>query len=136
MNSFNEVILTGRFTSDPELKASQSGVKVLNFSLAVQKNFTKSREAIFVNLTAFKENADFISRFFQKGSMIGIRGHLDVNSWTDKNGNKRNDLVVIVDDWTFCGSKNDNAEQKTQQAQAQYKQPVDFEEVAGNDLPF
>lgn len=107
--NLNKVILGGRLTSDPELKETQSGVSVCSFSIAVNRKVAKDQEqkADFINCTAWRNTAEFIHRYFRKGSSLCIVGNIQTRSWDDKNGNKRYATEVVVDEAMFVDSKND-----------------------------
>jgi single-strand DNA-binding protein len=107
--NFNKVILGGRLTSDVEVKTTQSGISVANFSIAVNRRASKDgeKQVDFINCQAWRSNAELIGKYFSKGSSICIVGSLQVRSWEDNNGNKRYDTEVIVDEVAFVDSKND-----------------------------
>ncbi|WMJ22794.1 single-stranded DNA-binding protein [Paludicola sp. MB14-C6] len=109
----NRVILMGRLTADPELKSTPSGVSVTSFSIAVERNFadksTGSRQADFINIVAWRQTAEFISRYFSKGRMIALEGSIQTRSYEDKNGNKRTAFEVVVDQAYFADSKQSDA---------------------------
>ncbi len=145
----NSVILMGRLTADPELKTTASNLSVLSFSVAVDRNYQaqgQDRQADFINCVAWRQNADFISRYFRKGQMIAIQGSLQSRSYEDRNGNKRTAFEVVVDRASFCGSKaesgtgGNNTFQTPAAQPASYQNSVteDFSDVAAaeDDLPF
>lgn len=108
--SFNKVILMGRLTSDPELKQSQSGVSVTSFSLAVDRRYTKEgqeKQTDFITIVAWRGTAEFISKYFRKGSSICIAGSIQTRSWKDSNGNNRYTTEVVADEAMFVGSKSE-----------------------------
>ena len=151
----NKVILTGRLTADPELRQSQSGVASCKFTIACDRRFankqTGQREADFISCLAFKNTAEFISRYFNKGKMIAAEGTLRTGSYKDK---KHDDVThyttdVLVDNVEFCGDKGSGqaqtAQNMVQQAQAagvqtdqmNYGNLSDFEEILSDgDVPF
>ena len=105
----NRVILMGRLTADPELKQTPNGISVTSFSLAVDRNFTSrgaERQTDFINCVAWRQTAEFISRYFAKGRMIAVEGSLQVRNYVDKNENKRQAVEVVVDQAYFADSKN------------------------------
>ncbi len=109
--NLNKVILVGRMTADPELKQTQSGISVTSFSIAVNRRFTKAGEqaqADFLNIVAWRQQAEFVARYFHKGSAICIVGSLQSRSWTDQNNQKRYATEVIADEISFVDSKSDN----------------------------
>lgn len=107
--NLNKVILAGRLTSDVELKQTPSGVAVATFSLAVNRKFSKEGEqqADFISCTAWRTTAEFISKYFRKGSALCIVGSIQTRSWSDQNGNKRYATEVVVDEAMFVESRND-----------------------------
>lgn len=115
--NLNKVILGGRLTANPELKQTPSGVMVLSFSIAVDRRYSSKsddgqmgqRQADFINCVAWRERAEFISRYFHKGSSICIVGQIQTRSWTDQQGNKRYTTEVMVDESYFVDSKSENA---------------------------
>lgn len=141
----NNVVLMGRLTATPELKQTASGVSVTSFTLAVERSFVKQgeeRQADFVDCVAWRNTAEFISRYFQKGSMIAVTGSIQTRSYEDKNGNKRKATEVVIDSASFCGSKGENQQNTanyTPAAENPSYQPTDgdFEEIGTDDnLPF
>ncbi len=114
--NMNKVILGGRLTAEPELKQTPSGVMVLSFSIAVNRRFASRSEdgqnaqtqADFINCVAWRDRAEFISRYFHKGSSICIVGQIQTRSWTDQQGAKRYATEVVVDESYFVDSKGDN----------------------------
>lgn len=107
--NFNKVILGGRLTSDVEVKTTQSGISVANFSIAVNRKSSKDgeKQVDFINCQAWRGNAELIGKYFSKGSSICIVGAIQNRSWEDNNGNKRYATEVIVDEVAFVDSKND-----------------------------
>jgi len=107
----NKVILKGNITRDIELKDIGNDKKVANFSIAVRrdyKNQSGEYETDFFNCSAFGNTADFLSKFFSRGSQILLIGHLQNNQWETDNGEKRTATNVIVESIEFCGSKQQN----------------------------
>ena len=104
---FNFVILTGRLTSDVELKTTPSGVSVCSFTIAVERRFKQGeeRQADFVNIVAWRQTAEFVSKYFSKGSMIGIEGAIQTRKYQDKEGNKRTAFEVVANNAQFVESK-------------------------------
>ena len=105
----NKVILMGRLTRDPEFRQTTSGVPVCRFSIAISRQFankqTGEREADFIDCDAWRSTAEFVSRYFTKGSMILVEGQLRNNNYTDNNGVKHYSMRVMVDNVSFCESK-------------------------------
>ncbi len=104
----NRVILMGRLTADPELKKTNSDISVTSFSLAVDRNYGKGadRQTDFINCVAWRQTAEFISRYFSKGRLMAVEGSLQVRNYVDKNENKRQAVEVLVDQAFFADSKN------------------------------
>lgn len=108
---YNKVIMMGRIVNDLELKSTPSGVSVLSFRIAVDRRFqTKGEEkkTDFLNIVAWRNEAEFISRYFAKGRMILIEGEIQTRSYQDKNGNTAYVTEIVVDRSTFTGEKKDN----------------------------
>lgn len=142
----NCVAIMGRLVADPELKTTGSGVSVCSFTVAVDRNFVKAgeeRQTDFIDIVAWRNNAEFISRYFHRGSMIAIEGTLQSRNYEDKNGNKRKSTEVVVNNVSFCGSKSESGT-GTREGSPMY-QPApsfatadegDFKEIPEDDLPF
>ena len=145
MSNLNVVALTGRLTADPELRHTQSDIAVCSFTIAVD-GIKKDSPADFIDCTAWRQTAEFVSRYFDKGSMIAIQGHLHTDTFTDKDGNKRKKTEVVADNVSFCGSKGNggNSSPAPQKAATQPKSEHskgnnsgDFESLPDDsDLPF
>ena len=107
----NRIILMGRLTRDPELRQTQSGASVANFSLAVDRDFkdkqTGEKTTDFIDIVAWRSSAEFVSRYFAKGRMAVVEGRLQLRDWTDRDGNKRRTAEVIADNVYFGDSKRD-----------------------------
>lgn len=104
----NVVALMGRLVYEPELKTTPSGINVCSFRVAVDRSFTRQgeeRKADFIDVTAWRQTAEFVSKYFQKGSMIAVEGSLQTTSYQDKNGNNRTKVEVVANNVSFCGSK-------------------------------
>ena len=122
MASFNKVILIGNMTSDPELKQTASGISVCSFSIAVNRRFNKGADqgqqtVDFINVVAWRQNAEFVSRYFKKGNPILICGQLQTRRWTDNQGQQRIATEVVTDEVSFVAPANQNG-QAPQQAGA------------------
>ena len=133
--NLNKVIMGGRLTSDVELKQTQSGIPVCSFTLAVNRRFAKEGEptADFFNMTAWRSTAEFISKYFGKGSSICIVGSIQNRTWTDQQGQKRYATDIVVDEAMFVDSKSDGG---TAPTFANAPAP-NFEEIkTDDDLPF
>lgn len=116
--SLNRVILFGRIVRDPEYRQTASGTAVCRFTVACDRAFankeTGKREADFIECQAWRQTAEFVSRYFQKGSAITVDGSLRNNNYTDNNGVKHYGYVVMADNVGFGGSKSDNQQQTGQ----------------------
>lgn len=140
--NLNKVILGGRLTADPELKTTPSGVNVCSFSLAVNRKVGKDAEqkTDFITCQSWRQTAEFISRYFKKGSSLCVVGSIQTRSWQDQNGNKRTATEVVVDEAMFVDSKNENGGTYTAPATAYTPAPAaepKYEELATDDyLPF
>lgn len=143
--NFNKVILGGRLTSDIELKVTQSGISVCSFSLAINRKVGKDQEpkTDFIDCQAWRQTAEFLSRYFKKGSSLCVVGQLQKSEWTDKDGNKRYKVEVVVDEAMFVDSKNEaqdaEAAEIAEYAAVSFNPAVapKFEDVnADDDLPF
>ncbi len=108
---FNLVVLTGRLTADPELKTTPNGVSVTTFSIAVSRRYRAGEEtqADFINIVAWRQTAEFITKYFKKGSMIGIEGSIQTRRYTDKDGKNRTAFEVIANNAQFVEAKRDSA---------------------------
>lgn len=119
----NCAVIMGRLTADPELRTTSSGISVTTFCVAVDRSFVRpgeERQADFINVTAWRQTADFVTRYFRKGSMIAVQGSIQTRSYEDKNGNRRTAVEIVADNVSFCGSKNsDSANQNRFEAPAQ-----------------
>ena len=108
----NTITIMGRLTRDPELRRTGSGIAVASFTVAVDRDFSGKdageKETDFIDCVAWRQTGEFVSKFFRKGSMIALKGRLQIRSWTDKDGNKRKTAEVIADNCYFAESKRDN----------------------------
>ena len=108
--NFNKVILGGRLTSDPELKTTQSGISVVSFRIAVNRRAKGETDGTsdFFSVTAWRSTAEFISKFFRKGSSICVVGSLQTREWTDNEGRKRREIEIVADEVQFVDSRNES----------------------------
>ncbi|MGM9551645.1 MAG: single-stranded DNA-binding protein [Clostridia bacterium] len=126
----NKVILIGRFTRDPELRSTPQGISTCSFSLAVDRNYQSAggeRQTDFINCVAWRQTAEFISKYFQKGNLICVEGSIQTRSWKDNDGNNRYATDVVVDRSYFVESK------KSAQASSE---AASFDAPVFNDSPF
>lgn len=150
--SLNKVVLIGYLTADPELKQTNNGISVTSFSIGVQRRFAKSegsQTVDFINCVAWRQQAEFITRYFKKGRPVCVCGSLQTRAWTDQSGSKRYATEVVVDEVSFVDSKSDSDTSSggNQYVPGAYGTPAysnggensvpKFEEVASDDnLPF
>lgn len=124
--------IMGRLTADPELKLTENQVSVCSFTVAVEEDYVKSgeqRKCNFIDCVAWKNKADFVAKYFHKGSMIALDGEIKTRNWEDKNGNKRKTTEIQADNVHFCGEKK-SADVVKDEIPENYEIPDD------SDLPF
>ncbi len=155
MASFNKVLLIGNVTADPELKQTAGGLSVCSFSIAVNRRFGKdengNQQVDFITVVAWRQQAEFVCRYFKKGNPILICGQLQVRNWTDNQGQKRYATEVVADEVSFVAPAAQEQSAPTQKAPTQqsyspeaYGLPpspmgnsAKFEEIPNDsDLPF
>lgn len=129
----NKVAIMGRFTKDVDLRHTQSGIAVANFTLAVNRRFVKQeeeRKADFINCIAWRNQAEFCEKYFKKGQQMAVIGRLETSSYEDTEGKRRYKTDVIVEEIYFAGSKNNSNNTDTES--------VGYTDVTGidDDLPF
>ena len=106
----NKIIIQGRFTKDPELRRTQSGLSVTSFSLAVERDFkdgSGNKITDFLEVVAWRQTAEFVCKYFAKGQMAIVEGSLQTRDWQDNNGNKRRAFEILANTVYFGGSKKD-----------------------------
>lgn len=139
--SLNKVVLCGRLTSDPELKTTATGIPVLSFNLAVNRPHraadanSNQPTADFISCVAWRQRAEFIARYFRKGSSICITGSIQTRKWTDQNNATRYATEVIVEDAHFVDNKGENGAAPVP-AEEYPPTSSDFVTVDDEDLPF
>ena len=109
----NKIIIMGRLTRDPELRRTGSGTAVTSFSLACDRDFKSQsgdKETDFIEVVAWKNTAEFVSKYFSKGRMAVVEGRLQIRDWTDKAGNKRTTAEVVADNVYFADSKRSESD--------------------------
>ena len=152
----NVAAIMGRLVADPELRHTPSDVAVTTFRVAVDRSYQKSgteRQADFIDVVAWRGTAEFVCKYFQKGSMIAVTGSIQTRNYEDKQGNKRTAFEIVASDVSFCGSRRESggtgssydAGESAPQKPA-FSEPApayssgsseDFEELLGDDdLPF
>lgn len=109
----NRIIVMGRMTRDPELRRTNSGTAVASFTVAVDRDFKSlsgEKETDFIDVVAWRNTAEFVSKYFSKGRMAVVEGHLQIRDWTDKEGNKRRTAEIVADSIYFGDSKRDGGD--------------------------
>ncbi len=151
--NLNKVVLCGRLTADPELKQTQSGIAVVTFTLAVNRRFQsrsadqqQAQQADFISVVAWRQTAEFISKYFKKGSALCVTGSLQTRTWQDQQGNRRYATEVVVDEAMFVDSRGEAGTAPAGYTPDAYTAPSfstpagaapNFEEMkAEDDLPF
>ena len=145
----NKVFLMGRLTADPELRQVQSGVAVTTFTIAVDRRYSKDgqRQTDFIRCTAWRQQAEFICKYFRKGSMILVIGNIQTRSWDGQDGKKQFATDVVIDEVHFTGSRAETGGQSGTQSMGRPApaannsdfdsfEAMDFAGNSGNDLPF
>lgn len=141
----NRVIIMGRLGRDPELRKTQNGVSVTSFSVACDRDYKPEngeRETDWINVTAWRNTADFVAKYFTKGRMALVEGRLQTRDYTDRDGNKRTAVEVIADNVYFGDSKRDadasgNGHRPAGKPVDVYATTNDFDEIEDDgDLPF
>ena len=151
MADLNKVILMGHMTADPELKQTSSGLSVCSFSIGVNRRYSKQdqnqQSVDFINIVAWRQQAEFVSRYFKKGSSIIVCGSIQTRKWTDNNGQARYATEVVADEVSFGAPAAAGAGERPAAqgyTPAAYGNPTynsadsaNFEEIPGDDsLPF
>ena len=140
--SLNIIVLQGRLVRDPEMRTTQSGVSVASFTLAVDRDFGGSdgeKQTDFIDCTAWRHTAEFVSKYFSKGRMAVVSGRLQIDNYTDNDGNKRRSAKVIADNIYFGDSKKDGtAGGQSDEAASFTPAPSGFVQVDvdSGELPF
>ena len=137
----NKVILVGNLTRDPEYQTTPNGVALARFSIAVQRKFVNAdgnREADFINCIAWRGQADFVNKYFKKGSRIGLSGSIQTRNYEANDGSRRTATEVVVDDVEFVGPKQDDGskEYEPNEPAVQNEEKPDLQPVEDDDLPF
>lgn len=132
--SLNRVVLCGRLTKDPELRYTPNGVAVANFTIAVNRPFSKDNEADFINCVVWKRNAENLANYQKKGNLIGVDGRIQTRNFEGKDGKRVFVQEVVAEHIQFLESKKDNT--MNQQQADTLKDNLGAEEVSNQDLPF
>ena len=126
----NCAVIMGRLVADPELRTTGSGISVTSFTVAVDRRFNRQgeeRQADFIDVIAWRQTAEFICKYFRKGSMIAIQGYIQTRMYEDKNGNKRKAVELVADNVSFCGTKAETDKPSVD---------VGYVDIPDDDLPF
>lgn len=135
----SRTVLLGRITQDLELKQTPSGVSVLSFTVAVDRSYAKQgeeRQTDFISCVAWKQTAEFISRYFGKGRMIAVEGQLRTRTYEDKNGVKHYVTEVYVDNASFTGESKERDHIHNNPETSYRGNDEDYEEILSEDVPF
>lgn len=150
----NRVVLMGRLVADPELRQTPNGISVVSFRIAVDRNYTgkdRERQTDFIDIVAWRQTAEFVSRYFAKGRMIALEGAIQTRNYEDKNGNKRTAVEVLAENVYFADSRpGGGAQQDSNMGDQMPSAPMapavsyasgdmgDFSEISADsdDLPF
>lgn len=137
----NRIVLMGRLTRDPELRRTGSGTAVSSFSIAVDRDFkgqSGEKETDFIDIVAWRNTAEFVSKYFTKGRMAVVEGRLQIRDWKDKEGNNRRSAEVVADNVYFGDSKRDGDAVGGSYTGGQTAQSGGFNEIDEDDgeLPF
>ena len=139
----NIIAIMGRLVADPELRTTPAGVNVCRFRIACDRNFAKpgeQRQADFIDVVAWRQQAEFVCRYFQKGSMIAVEGSLQTRQYQDKQGSKRTAVEVVAHNISFAGAKRQDAqsapsyEQQTVSHVQQAKEQSGFAQGSADDF--
>ena len=133
----NKIFIMGRLTRDPELRRTQNGTAVTSFTLAVDRDFKNAdgtKDTDFIDVVAWRNTAEFVSKYFSKGRMAVVEGRLQLRDWTDKDGNKRRNAEVLADNIYFGDSRKDAQDGFAQPAAGGVSVPgPDFLEIDEDD---
>nr|WP_307757360.1 single-stranded DNA-binding protein [uncultured Christensenella sp.] len=142
----NKAILVGNLTRDPEQRTTSSGIAVTSFTVAVRRRYKDADgnyQADFINCVAWRSTAEFVAKYFTKGSRIGVAGTIQTRTYNDQNGNKRYVTEVVADEVEFAGSKTQNqdmqkpTEQESRTADELFAEDLaDFQPLDDSELPF
>ena len=130
----NRIIVMGRMTRDPELRRTNSGTAVASFTVAVDRDFKSlcgEKETDFIDVVAWRNTAEFVSKYFSKGRMAVVEGRLQIRDWTDKDGNKRRTAEIVADSVYFGDSKRDGGDTAQSELQGGFSEIED-----DGNLPF
>ena len=134
----NKIFIMCRLTRDPELRRTQNGTAVTSFTLAVDRDFKNAdgaKDTDFIDVVAWRNTAEFVSKYFTKGRMAVVEGRLQLRDWTDKDGNKRRNAEVLADNIYFGDAKKDADSGTNRYGGGQFVD-VDEDFDADDDIPF
>ena len=138
--SLNHIVLMGRMVKDPELKQTQSGVSVCNFTIAVDRDYKNGDEKVadFVDCVVWRNSADFVAKYMKKGRMVVVSGSLQSRKWQDKEGNNRTSWEVQAQNVYFADSKRDGDSGSGGSSSAPASPDVAYEDLGddGEQMPF
>lgn len=145
----NVAVIMGRLVADPELRHTPNDIPVTTFTLAVDRSYAKAgteRQADFIDVVAWRNTAEFVRKYFQKGRMMAVHGAIQTRTYTDKDGNKRKAFEIVASDVNFADSKRDTGNSDYAPKTPAFNEPAsayssgsneDFEEIQNDDdLPF
>ena len=142
--ALNVAVVTGRLVADPELRNTPNGVAVCRFTVAVDRTFVKQgeeRQADFIDIIAWRQTAEFVTKYFQKGSMIAVQGSIQTGSY-EKDGIKRRTFEIVADNVSFCGSKSNDGQDnqsQTNNTTTSFTNPnanITIDDYEEDELPF
>ena len=141
----NRAVLMGRLTRDPELRYTQNNIAVTSFTLAGDRNFGRQgdqKQTDFIDIVAWRNTAEFVSKYFKKGQLVAVAGSIQTRNWEDKSGNKRVSVEVVADETYFAEGKRDAQPRDPYSGPSDFDAPLgggsDFREATDDDgeLPF
>lgn len=137
----NQIIIMGRFTRDPELRRTGTGIAVASFTLAVDRDYSGKdggeKEVDFIDCVAWRNTGEFVAKHFTKGRMAAVSGRLQIRNWTDKDGIKRRNAEIIADNVYFADSKKDtDGTSPEAQNYGDYSAPAQDFVLLDSELPF
>lgn len=138
----NHIIIMGRLTKDPELRSTGAGTSVASFRMAVERDFknreSEEKQTDFLEIVAWRQTAEFVSKYFTKGRMAVVSGRLQTREWTDRDGNKRTNYEIVADNVYFGDSKkSEEHEEHTGSEDSEWNAPVFTDiDTDDGDLPF
>ncbi len=135
----NSIVIMGRLVATPEFKKTPSDISVTTFTVAVERDYVakgQDKQTDFIDVVAWRHTAEFVTKYFSKGSMIAVEGQLQTRSYEDSNGNKRKAVEVVANKVSFCGSKSESGGQNTRGADDYQPEQNTNSYNYDDDLPF